>query len=74
MLRAKLAHELVVAKRLAGPERDPADVLHLIVRRHGQPLHDRAVGGVLARARRGPRATKSKQQYRLAQFYLILLR
>ena len=31
----------------------------------GQRLRDRAVGGVLARARRGPRAPESEQQHRL---------
>ena len=73
MLRAELAHEPVVAERLSRPERGPADVLHLVVR-HEQPLRDRAVGGVLVCARRGPRAPKSEQQHRLAQLRLMLLR
>ena len=73
MLRAELAHELVAAKRLTWPERSPTDVLHLVVR-HGQALRDRAVGGVLVRARSGPRAPKSEQQHSLAQLRLMLLR
>ena len=48
-------------------------MLYLVVR-HVQPLRDRAVGGVLVRARRGPRAPKSEQQHRLAQLRLILRR
>ena len=47
-------------------------MLHLVVR-HVQPLRDRAVGGVLVGARRGPGAPESEQQHRLAQLRLMLL-
>ena len=52
--------------------RGPADLLHLVVC-HEQLLRDHAVGGVLVRARRGPRAPESEQQHRLAQLRLALL-
>ena len=74
MLWTKLAHKLLASNRLAGPERDTADVLHLVIRRHGQHLSDCTVGGVLAGTQRRTRAMKSQQQYRLAQFVLLLLR
>ena len=73
VLGAELAHELIAAERLSRPERGPADVLHLVVR-HVQPLCNRAVGGVLVGARRGPGAPKSEQQHCLAQLRLTLLR
>ncbi len=72
MLRAELAYELVAAKRLAGPDRDPADVLNLVIR-DTQCLCDRDIGGVLARARCGLSAVESKKQHCLTQLRLMLL-
>ena len=72
VLGPELAPELIVAERLSRPERGPADVLHLVVR-HVQPLCNRAVGGVLVRAQRGPCAPKSEQQYCFSQLRLMLL-
>ena len=73
MLRAELAHELLVAKLLSWPECSPADVLHLVVR-HAQPPSNGAVGSILVRTRRGLRAPELEQQYRLTHLLLELLR
>ena len=72
VLLAKLTYEFVATKRLNGPERGPADVLHLIVR-DAQPLRDRAVGSVLACIWRWLCAPESEQQHRLAQLRLQFL-
>ena len=73
VFRADPSHELGAAERPNGPECGATDVLHLVVG-DAEPLRDRAVGGVLVRARRGPRAPESEQQHRLAQLRLMLRR
>ena len=72
VLGAELVHKSIAAGCLSRPERGPADVLHLVVR-HVQRVRNRAVGGVLVGARRGPGAPKSEQQHRFSQLRLTLL-
>ena len=72
VLWAEPSQEPVAAERLFWPLGGPADVLHLVVRDAQRPSN-RAVGGVLARARCRLLASESEQQHSLTQLRLMLL-